>query len=249
MRRLVAGLFVLLVAAPAAAQVTYGTEVHNKDALGASATLAIGTIDCSGANTACISALAWRQDAGQTFTNFTHTGSTFTSLVSTNCQGGGCFVMQATCNGGGSGTFNGTISAAGNTIFGGVTKVTGVDCAGTPFGTPVCTDSSGGAATTTTTSVTTTANGMAVDAIYLRDEGSSNTPGAGQTQRWTTSDPGSMGLFGSTKPHTATSLSWTWTTDGSLNFVHCVVPVNAAGGGGGGGSPHRMTTLGVGEAQ
>ena len=237
MRRLLAVLFVLACAAPAAAQVAYVSEVHNKDALGASATLTIGTIDCSGANTACFVAFAWRRDgSNQDFVTFAHTGSTFTSLTSQNCQGGGCLVTSYICNGGGSGALTGQITAAGNTIFGIVIKLSGVDCAGTPVGTTTGTDSgTTGTATTVTTSVTTIANGMAVDAIYLRDEGSSNTPSAGQTQRSTTSDPGSMGLFSSTKPHTATSLGWTWTTDGSLNYIHSITPFRPSGGGGGGG--------------
>jgi len=236
-------LVVLLTAGQAWADVAYVTSNSAKDVSGASTTVTIASVDCSGANTACKVDFAWRQNAGQTFTSITHPSSSVTTLTSSNCQNGGCFVSAYICNGGGSGNLVATVSAAANTFIA-YTQVSGVDCAGTPVGTTVVSDSSGGAGTTVTTNVTTTAGGMALDGHYLRDDGANNVPTAGQTQRQTQSDAGSMGLFTSTKPHTATSLGWTWTVDGSLHYVHSVTPFNAASAG---GPPKQMMTLGVGE--
>lgn len=228
MRRCLLVLLLLSVATPVAAQVAFVTAVSAKDAIGASATLTIGSIDCSGANTACHVTFIWRQDLGQTFVGFAHSGSSFTNLTTTTCQGGFCMVTAYICNGGGTGNLTAQISLLGNTTFGGVTKLSGVDCAGTPVGTTTLSTSSGGAGTSVTTNVTTAANGMAVDGTYIRDSVAA-TPNGGQTQRYTQTDAGSVGLWGSTKPHTATSLGWSWT--GSLDYIQSVTPFNASGGG------------------
>lgn len=236
---LVVGL-ALVIAAPAAAQVARVTEGSAKDVSGASTTVTVPTVDCSGANTACKVVLAWRDTGSITFVSFTHAGSSFTTLTTSTCFGGGCLRTAYICNGGGSGNLTATVSAAANTFLG-YQKLSGVDCAGTPVGTTTTSNSSGGSATSVTTAVTTTANGMAVDALYIRDEGSTNVPTAGQTQRFTQSDAGSMGLFSSTKPHTATSLGWTWTADGALQYVHDVTPFNAAAGGAPAAASSRLT--------
>lgn len=236
-RRLLLTLGLLAcLAAPAAGQVAYSTSGSGKNVSGAVSTITIASVDCSGANVACYWTLEWRDPADNiTFTSVTHPSSSSTTLTSRTCRvagNSGCMVTGYICNGGGSGNLVGTISANANLFFSYI-KLTGVDCAGTPVGTTTLSESSGGTATTVTTNVTTTANGMAVDSLMIRDEGTTNIPTVGQTQRTTQSDAGSMGLFTSTKPDTATSLGWTWTVEGSLNYVHSVTPFNAAAAGGG----------------
>lgn len=245
MTRRLAVLFVLLCAVPAAAQVTYSTSVSAKDASGANAFVDSGAIDCSGATTACYVVFNWRRSVTQDFTSITHTGSSVTTLTSQTCRTatGGCLVTAYICNGGGSGNVRGTVNAA-TTVFISVIKLTGVDCAGTPVGTTAVSDSTGGTATSVTTNVTTSANGMAADGLMIRDSAAA-TPNAGQTQRQTQTDAGSMGLWSSTKPHTATSLGWDWTAGGSLEYVHSVTPFNASGGGGGATVP-KLPIMGVG---
>lgn len=236
MRKLLLVLALLVgLSGSAEAAVAYSTSSSAKDVSGTVNTLTLATQNCSGANTACYWTLEWRDPTDSiTFTSVTHSGSSMTTLTSRSCRNtgsGGCLVTGYTCNGGGSGNMVATISANANIFFSNIV-LTGVDCAGTPVGTTVKSDSAGGTATTVTTNVTTTAGGMAVDSLMIRDEGTTNVPTAGQTQRTTQSDAGSMGMFTSTKPHTATSTGWTWTAEGSLEYVHSVTPFNASGGGG-----------------